>query len=159
MYDVWAATLSAKLDAAAALIDSAERKYDLRAPDGFWDAVEQAVESLVGISEQLRFFARAGRNYHRSLEGQRHNFPPFTVVLHSFRDPEPIVAALADVTRRGLGDSTLASIWNQRKNRDVRLGPFRTIDDALANEGRLMWHSYLDVMSSGAADAAVEPRG
>lgn len=136
----------------------AEIEFSQRAFGPFWDRVEAAAGSLARAHDQVGALSRCAVDYYQTLQGHKHDFPPFTHV--SLADSAPVTARLARVVRCGQTDFEFANIFEHRQTREVLLAGFRTLGTALAGMSYALQGAISNLSDSlssqlaGAVDAA-----
>lgn len=104
----------------------------------FWDAVENAVQSLNVFRYCTDSLSNNHKKYYSLLNGRRHNFPPFPVMIDSIPDITPTLSEFRRIVRMGQTNFQFATIWEQRKTREVLIAGFQTLGEAVNNIGTVI---------------------
>lgn len=126
------------LEEASNFLAVAEAEFRDRAFGPFWDAIEQAARRLSEFSEITRSLERNGATYTESLRGRQHTFPSFPISFSQLPNAGAVVSDFRRVVRLAQRDFQFATIWEQRKTREVLIAGFRTLGDAIDNVGTLV---------------------
>jgi F0F1-type ATP synthase membrane subunit c/vacuolar-type H+-ATPase subunit K len=125
--------LGRSLESACSFLQRCRLEYEENAYGPFWDAVEKVTESFAIFRRLCDLWSQNAREYYSKLQGRKHNFPDFPVRSDSIPDPLPLLKEFLTVIRSGQTNYGFASIWEQRKTREVLVAGFRTLGEAVEN--------------------------
>lgn len=140
--------LPKSLEGCSDWLDRAEYEFENNAFGPFWDAVEEAADYLASFNSSVRYILQNAENYYSSLKGRNHNFPSFSVRPESLPISSSIIKEFDRVVRMGQTNFQFATIWEQRKTREVLIAGFRTLGEAVGNLGVTIENSISDLSLS-----------
>jgi uncharacterized protein (UPF0335 family) len=139
---------------ASGWLRKAENEYRASAFDPYWTAIEHAATHLGEGSRKTREVASKAQSYYKKLNGQRHTFPAFPVHHESLPATEAITVEFRRIVRLGQTNFEFANIWEHRRTREVLIGGFRTLGDAVNNLGLSITESIKTLEQSTSSDIA-----
>lgn len=124
-------SIKAALRSVDACIVRAEQEYRQNAFSPFWDEIENAVQTLSKYGDEVKALGQSASYYALTLQGETHDFPPYPISESMIPDAMVTAEDLRRVIRLGHTNYEFASIWEQRKNREVMIAGFNCVADAV----------------------------
>lgn len=139
------ASLPSLMERVSEEVRRARAEYAEHAFAPFWDAVERATRHIAAYRDIASGLNTRAVEYQRVLQGRRHDFGLFPVKSTDLPELEPRLAEFREVVRLGQTDFHFASIYEQRKTREVLIAGFRTLGDAIENVGHAVTQSLAEL--------------
>lgn len=116
------------------VLEKAKKEYKSNAFSLYWDNIEEAVYLFSEFQNELKAITWKAKSYNATLaNGHKNNFPKFPVGNEVIPKMEPYLLNFSNTLRLGQTNYKFASIWEQRKTREVLILGFKTIDEAIKN--------------------------
>lgn len=136
-----------KVEEAGQIVQAAAQQYQDRAFAPFWDSVEGATKILYQYNVHANGFADIIKDYN-DLIGRlpekighdhfEHNFPEFPYAMDQVPVPVKVYDDLKQLVYEAQKDFEFAVIWEHRHTRQVLIGGFETLGQAIGNlQGRI----------------------
>jgi len=116
-------------------VKQAEQEYRENAFAPYWDAVEQATRHLGSFNGDVQLLSQNTQKYYTTLNNRIHTFPSIRTLSDCVPDATPVLIELRRVVRMGQTNYQFATIWEQRKTREVLIAGFHTLGEAIDNLG------------------------
>ncbi len=98
----------------------------------FWSEIEDASKYLACYKEALNQLCLNSEIYTFTLKKLNHNFPiPFPFTTIDFSISQSLIEEYKSIIRKAQKDPTFSIIWEQRRNSDILIGGFRTLENAI----------------------------
>jgi hypothetical protein len=146
--------LSTELSASLASLAQAREEFSSNAFGPFWDTVEKGALHLARFKVSVDMLSENARKDEEILSHWKHSFPPFPVTRDLIPDATPAVHELQQVVRLGQTNFEFASIWEQRKTREVLIEGFDTLGQAIVELGSAITGSVSKLESRMASELA-----
>lgn len=114
-------------------INITSQKFNEGAFSPFWDAIEEAIISLMEYNEELLNLNDRYLTYSKLLESENHNFINHPMEKAILLDIESLNKEILTLVSEAQKNFQFATIWEQRRTREVLIGGFNNLDDALLN--------------------------
>lgn len=146
--------LKTELDASLASLAQAREEFSSNAFGPFWDTVEKGALRLARFKVYVDQLSEDADKDEKILGHWEHSFPPFPVTRDLIPDATPVVHELQQVVRLGQTNYEFASIWEQRKTREVLIEGFDTLGQAIVELGSAITGSVSKLESRMASELA-----
>ena len=140
-----AASLSSVIEQTEKELKMARTEYADHAFAPFWDAVERATQQIAVYRNIVTTINDKADRYYKTLHGREHTFGPFPVGREDLPTLGPLLIDYRDVVRLGQTDFQFATIYEQRKTREVLIQGFRTLGEAIENVGHVVTQSISEL--------------
>ena len=147
-------TLPKYLNEVSVTVMQCHVEYKDNAFDPFWTKIEKTAIILNNFRLDTQSLSRNAKLYYTKLKGRVHNFPMFPIDLNSLPDPEAILEEFKSTVRLGQTNFQFATIWEQRKTRQVLIAGFNTLGDAVNNLGTATRNGFLAMQESFRSEIA-----
>jgi hypothetical protein len=126
-----------------ARIDFSENAYS-----PFWSEIEKATGFLACYTEALNQLCLNSEVYKYTLKRLKHNFPmPFPFAI-DISISQTIVEGYKSIIRQAHTNPTFSIIWEQRRNSQILIGGFRTLEGAVNNMSSNISSAICDLKNS-----------
>ena len=115
------------------LIKNAEAEFKSNAFSPFWDKIEQSIDKFLVYNSQLFAIPSKQEYYQSVLKNREHNFPAYPIDERSLPNIQLRLKEFKRVVRLGQTNYQFASIYEHRKTRNVIIGGFKNLAEALNN--------------------------
>jgi hypothetical protein len=126
----------------------AEKEYRENAFAPFGDAVEQVARDLDSFNQDAQRLSQNAQKYRVTIRNRQGKFPVFNLASDTLPNPAPVLAELQRIVRMGQTNFQFATIWEQRKTREVLIAGFRTLGEAIDNLGSTIERSMSDLSAN-----------
>ena len=136
-----------KVESAAQYVNDAEQEYRDRAFSPFWDSVECATKIIYQYNVHANDLSDSIKNYNGLIDHLpekighdhiEHNFPTFPYSMDQVPVPVKVYDKLKRIVYDAQKDFEFAVIWEHRHTRQVLIGGFETLGQAIGNlQGRI----------------------
>ena len=136
-----------KVESAAQYVNDAEQEYRDRAFAPFWDSVECATKIIYQYNVHANDLSDSIKNYNGLIDHLpekighdhiEHNFPTFPYSMDQVPVPVKVYDNLKRIVYDAQKDFEFAVIWEHRHTRQVLIGGFETLGQAIGNlQGRI----------------------
>lgn len=126
------ASLEEHLSSAHHWLNEAEVEFADGAFSPFWDAMENATNSLGACHEQIGEITVRATNYEKGRLLLTTSIPDFDVLDSGMPDPRPLASRLSKLCRAAQKDFHFATIYEQRKTNQLLYSGFGTLAAGLA---------------------------
>lgn len=131
----FSAQLKLQIADAELQVRKAETEFKERVFAPFWDAVEQAANSLAQADESIWKIIESAKSYQEAAKLADPSQFPFPVGLAIVPDTASTARRLNEVVREGQRDFQFATIFEQRKTNRLLHGGFKSLGEALGQLG------------------------
>ncbi|MDP6054792.1 MAG: hypothetical protein QF879_20815, partial [Candidatus Latescibacteria bacterium] len=136
-----------KVESAAQYVNDAEQEYRDRAFSPFWDSVECATKTIYQYNVHANDLSDSIKDYNGLIDHLpekighdhiEHNFPTFPYSMDQVPVPVKVCDNLKRIVYDAQKDFEFAVIWEHRHTRQVLIGGFETLGQAIGNlQGRI----------------------
>lgn len=136
-----------KVELATQHVSDAEQAYQDRAFTPFWDAVESTTKIIFQYNVHANDLSNSIKNYNMLMDSMtekigheylEHNFPTFPYSMDQIPVPVKVYDDLRRIVHDAQKDFEFAVIWEHRHTRQVLIGGFETLGQAIGNlQGRI----------------------
>ena len=133
-------TIGEKYNKIERSIEEANNNYKDNAFSPFWDGVESIVIDLYYINSLLMKLEKNNKRYLTLINNKVHDFPPL-LSSYSISDMSLLNEKMLKLVRLGQTNFEFATIWEQRKTRDVLIEGFSDLNEAVYNVGNVLLYS------------------
>ena len=123
-------------------------EFQQSAFDPYWTLVENATYSFEEFRKSTKTINHFLNEYYRKLKGQKHSFPIFPIDINSIPVPTKLLDEFQQVVRLGQTNFQFASIWEQRKIRQVLIAGFQTLGEAVDNMASVVHNEIILLRNS-----------
>lgn len=137
------------LRTAIAALDTAEDEFKEGVIPSFWDAVEQAVNSLASFESKLQVLISNSNEYR--AKSQNLGTPavePFQISFRTLPDPTPTAKRLRALVRQAQKSFQFVTIYEQRKTNQLLVAGFSSLGQAIGEMGDRLDFSLGELSSS-----------
>lgn len=114
-------------------IDSAKTEFAENAYSPFWSEIEKASKSLAYYKEAINQLCVNSEIYSFTLKGKNHNFPiPFPFATN-ISISQVVIDDYKNVIRKAQTNATFSIIWEQRRNSEILIAGFTTLENTIRN--------------------------
>ncbi len=124
-------TLSILVERADLELAQAEKEFQARAFEPFWNCIVRAGEAMGEYDSATKELASAGKRYSQLLAGRTHSFPETFTIARTAPRPWPTFNKLDHLARSGQTDFEFASIWAQQQTRLALVHGFVNLEAAV----------------------------
>jgi len=125
-------------------IDKAKIEFSENAYSPFWSEIEEATRYLACYKEALNQLCLNREVYTYTLSHHRHNFPmPFPLATN-ISIGQIVIDEYKATIRKAQTNPTFSIIWEQRRNSEILIAGFRTLENAINMWVTILFRLYLN---------------
>jgi len=129
-------------------IDKAKIEFSENVYSPFWSEIEEATKFLACYKEAVNQLCMNSEIYACTLENKRHNFPvPFPFAT-DISISKIVIDEYKITIRQAQKNETFSIIWEQRRNTQILIGGFRTLENAINNMNDNIFSAISDLKNS-----------
>jgi hypothetical protein len=129
------AILPSWVQSAEKSLDHAEEEFADGAFAPFWDAVEEAANTLARFNNTIELLVDRAKRYKAEAPKLDIPLPPFQLGVHTLPDATHTANRMRGVVRRAQKDFHFATIYEQRKTNQLLVGGFTSLAQAINQLG------------------------
>ncbi|MCX6913616.1 MAG: hypothetical protein NT167_11305 [Verrucomicrobia bacterium] len=130
-----AASLPEQIQSAETSLDVAEREFEEGTFAPFWDAVEEAANTLAGINAKINTVISNSSQYSTGTSQLDTPLPPFELGIRTLPDASHTAKRMRIIVRRAQKVFHFATIYEQRKTNRILVAGFSSLGQAINDLG------------------------
>lgn len=142
------AILPSWVQSAEKSLDHAEEEFADGAFAPFWDAVEEAANTLARFNNAIELLVNSSKRYKTEAPNLDTPLPPFRLGVHTLPDATHTANRMRGIVRQAQKDFHFATIYEQRKTNQLLVGGFTSLAQAINQLGDRLQSSLESLATS-----------